>query len=193
MGSGQHPESEEDSEAEGARGARSVTGERAHGCTIINATHKQMPKESAKQASPKTARCLYCRKRCTSKGVYEHERHHCPKNPNRRKRSWGKVKCRVCGQMYHSAGLRTHMALQHPLEFAKEKARKSQSSKAAMRRRAALAERKERHEVSRSNSPRRSRSRPSASSPNDGKERNNTESGAMAQIQREMLRTAAGN
>ena len=102
------------------------------------ATQKRMPKVSAKH-SPKDTRCLYCGKRCTSKGVYEHERHHCPKNPHRKKRSWGKLKCRVCGQIYHAAGLRTHMATQHPAEFAKDKARKP-SSRAAMRRRAARAE-----------------------------------------------------
>ena len=39
-----------------------------------------MPKASAKH-SPKTTKCLYCGKRCISKGVYEHERHHCPNNP----------------------------------------------------------------------------------------------------------------
>ena len=111
--------------------------------------------------SPKDTRCLYCGKKCTQKGVYEHERHACPKNPHRKKRSWSKVKCRVCGEMYHAAGLRTHMATQHPLDFAKEKARKRPSSRAAMRRRVARAEMEEirRHRVSRSPSPRQSTSR----------------------------------
>ena len=132
---------------------------------------------------------------CTSKGVYEHERHACRKNLHRKKRSWGKVKCRVCGQMYHTAGLRTHMATQHPLEFAKEKARKRPSSKAAMRRRVARAESEERQrqEGPRSPSPRRPSFHATASDPNDQKYRHNTESNTMAQIQREMQRVAKAN
>jgi transcription elongation factor Elf1 len=153
------------------------------------ARQKRMPKVSVK-SSPKDTKCLYCGKRCTSKGVYEHERHHCKTNPHRKKRSFGKLQCHVCGQMYHAAGLRTHMAVQHPLEFAKEK-RKRPSSKAAMRRRVARAESEEqRHEVSRSPaSPRRSSSHATAS-PHDKKHRHNTASEAMAQIQREMQRAA---
>ena len=153
-----------------------------------------MPKVSAKK-SPKDTRCLYCGKRCTSKGVYEHERHHCPKNPHRKKRSFGKVKCRVCGQRYHAAGLRAHMATQHPQEFAKEKARKRPSSKAAMRRRVARAEREElqRREVSRSPSPRRSSSRPIAPREQDIKKSRSTESTAMLDIGREMRRAVAAD
>ena len=155
------------------------------------ARQKRMPKTSVKSL-PKDTKCLYCGKRCTSKGVYEHERHACPKNPHRKKRSFGKLECHVCGQMYHAAGLRTHMAVQHPLEFAKEK-RKRPSSKVAMRRRVARAESEERrHEVPRSPSPRRPISHATASSTHD-KTRHNTESKAMAQIQREMQRVATAN
>ena len=144
---------------------------------------KHMPKASAKR-SPKDTKCLYCGKRCTSKGVYEHERHHCPKNPHRKKRSFSKLQCRVCGQLYHAAGLRTHMATQHPLEFAKDKARRPRS-KAEKRRRVARAESEERrHE--RSPSPRRPSSHATGSSPHHKKHSHNTESTAMAQIQREM-------
>ena len=147
---------------------------------------KRMPKVSAKH-SPKDTPCFYCGKKFTSKGVCEHERHACRQNPHRKKRSWGKLKCRVCGQMYHAAGLRTHMATQHPVEFAHAKARKRPSSRAAMRRRAARAGTEEvRHEASRSSSRRRS-------SPKDKTDRHNTKSGAMAQIQREMQRAAATN
>ena len=152
-----------------------------------------MTKVSGKQ-SPKDTRCLYCGKRCTSKGVYEHERHHCKMNPHRKKRSFQKAQCRVCGQFYHAAGLRTHMATQHPDVFAKEQARKRPSSKAEMRRRVARAEKEEsrRHKASRSPTPRRSHSRhPTASSPKDKTDRHKTESPAMAQIQREMQRAAA--
>ena len=160
-----------------------------------HATKKHMPKVSAKH-SPKDTRCLYCGKKFTSKGVYEHERHHCQMNPHRKKRSWGKVKCRVCGKMYHAAGLRTHMATQHPLEYAKEKAHNRPSSRAAMRRRVARrAEREEqrRRDVSRSPSPRQSSSRPIAPSPKDTKQSRNTESRAMQDIQREMRRASAAD
>ena len=78
--------------------------------------------------------CLYCGKMLTTRGVAEHERHACRKNPNRRKRSFGKKKCAVCGKAYHAAGLRAHMATQHPLEFAKEKARRKPRSRSAQRR-----------------------------------------------------------
>ena len=68
------------------------------------------------------------------KGVYEHERHHRAKNSGRRKRSFGKKTCTVCGKQFHAAGLRSHMATQHSLDFAREKARRKPSSRAARRR-----------------------------------------------------------
>ena len=85
---------------------------------------------TARKDSP----CLYCGKLLTHKGVFEHERHACKKNPNRRKRSFGKKKCRICGKQYHAAGLRAHMATQHTLEFASEKARRKSTSRTAQRR-----------------------------------------------------------
>ena len=78
--------------------------------------------------------CLYCGKLLTRKGVYEHERHACKKNPHRRKRSFGKKRCAVCGKSIHAAGLRAHYATQHPLEFASDRARRKPSSRAARRR-----------------------------------------------------------
>ena len=83
--------------------------------------------------STKNSPCLYCGKLLTARGVCEHERHHCKKNPNRVKRSFGKKRCVVCGKKLNAAGHRAHMATQHPLEFAKEKARKP-SSRVAKRR-----------------------------------------------------------
>ena len=152
---------------------------------------ENMPKASAKR-SPKDTPCLYCGKKFTAKSVYEHERHHCKMNPHRKKRSFSKVRCRVCGELYHAAGLRTHMATQHPLEFAKDKARRPRS-KAEMRRRVGRAESKERRdEVSRSPS-RRPSSHAIASSPHPKKHRHNTESNAMSQIQNEMQRFATAN
>jgi hypothetical protein len=77
---------------------------------------------------------LYCGKLLTVKGVSEHERFHCRNNPNRRKRTFGKKKCKYCGKIFHAAGLRAHVATQHNLEFAQEKARRKPSSRAAQRR-----------------------------------------------------------
>ena len=88
------------------------------------------------------------------------------------------------------------MATQHPLEFAKEKARKRPSSRAAMRRRVARAEREEerRHDASRSSSPRQSSSRrPMESRTKNVKDRHNTETATMAEIQREMRRAVTAN
>ena len=93
-----------------------------------------LPNKTAMRTSPKDTPCLYCGKMLTVRGVAEHERHACKKNPNRRKRTFGKKKCAVCGKSYHAAGLRAHMATQHPLDFASATARKKPSSRAAQRR-----------------------------------------------------------
>ena len=82
----------------------------------------------------KDSPCLYCGKLLTRKGVFEHERHACKLSPHRKKRVFGKKKCTVCGEMYHAAGLRSHMATQHPLEFAQEKARRKPLPRSAQRR-----------------------------------------------------------
>ena len=84
------------------------------------------------RTSPKDTPCLYCGKMLTAKGCAEHERHHCPKAPNRRKRTFGKSTCIHCGKRLHSNGLRAHIATQHPDQFAKMKPKKL--SKAAQRR-----------------------------------------------------------
>ena len=86
------------------------------------------------RTSPKNTPCLYCGRFFTKKGACEHERHSCRKNPNRKKRSFGKKKCKYCGKLFHAAGLRAHVATQHPLEFAQEKKRRKPSSRAAQRR-----------------------------------------------------------
>ena len=93
-----------------------------------------LPNKTAMRTSPKDTPCLYCGKMLTVRGVAEHERHACKKNPNRRKRTFGKRKCDVCGKYYHAAALRAHMATQHPLDFARATARKKPSSRAAQRR-----------------------------------------------------------
>jgi hypothetical protein len=83
---------------------------------------------------PKDSPCLYCGKLYTRRSIYEHERHSCPHNRKRVKRSYGTKKCPVCGKAYHAAGLRAHMATQHPHAFIAEKARRKPSSRAAQRR-----------------------------------------------------------
>ena len=78
--------------------------------------------------------CLYCGRLFTKKGVYEHERCHCVHNKNRKKRSFGKARCKICGGSFHQNGLRAHMATQHPLEFARGQANRKPTSRAAKRR-----------------------------------------------------------
>ena len=87
-------------------------------------------RKSAKKDTP----CLYCGKLFTAKGVYEHERHACVHNPHRKKRSFGKVRCKICGEVYRQNGLRAHMAVQHPIEFARDQANRKPTSRAAKRR-----------------------------------------------------------
>ncbi len=91
-------------------------------------------KTGMRKSPEKATPCLYCGKLFTSKGVYEHERHSCPHNKNRKKRSFGKARCKICGESFHQNSLRAHMATQHPLEFAREKANRKPSSRAAKRR-----------------------------------------------------------
>ena len=65
----------------------------------------------------KSTGLTYCRfgcgKKCTAKGVYEHERHHCPKNPNRVPKQIERKQCVVCGEWFNGHYLRVHMACQH--------------------------------------------------------------------------------
>ena len=88
-------------------------------------------------SSPKNSPCVFCGKKFSTKGVYEHERHACPKNPDRKPRTFGKKRCPYCKRKFHAAGLRSHIATQHPLEFAQhvKKSDKQTNSRAAQRRR----------------------------------------------------------
>ena len=92
-----------------------------------------VPKKGMPTA-PKDSPCVYCGKLYTRKSVYEHERHSCRHHPKRVKRSYGKKKCTICGKAYHAAGLRAHMATQHPHAFIAEKTQRKPSSRAAQRR-----------------------------------------------------------
>ena len=92
------------------------------------------------QTSPKNTPCLYCGKLFTQKGIWSHEQYACKKSPHRKKRVFGKKRCAVCGKSFHAAGLRSHMATQHPREFAVEKNRKPTSRSARRREMLAHAE-----------------------------------------------------
>ena len=85
------------------------------------------------RTSPKNTPCLYCGKLFTQKGIWSHEQYACKKSPHRKKRVFGKKRCAVCGKSFHAAGLRSHMATQHPREFAVEKNRKPTSRSARRR------------------------------------------------------------
>ena len=152
--------------------------------------------------APRDSPCLYCGRKFTKKGVYEHERHSCRKNPNCKKRSFGKKRCPYCAKKYHAAGLRAHIATQHPLEFAQEKARRRPSSRAAQRRRVVEAEanreRDRRHRRKthdhHSHPPHRSRSSPAAPAKNGEKEHRREANGisarALSEMQRHISRAA---
>ena len=61
---------------------------------------------------------VYCRfgcgKKCTKGGIHSHELHHCPRNPNRKERQFGRERCVICGKNLHGHYMRVHMATQHP-------------------------------------------------------------------------------
>ena len=60
---------------------------------------------------------VYCRfncgKKCPRSGIHSHELHHCPNNPNRRTRIFGREACPVCGKTYDKHYLRQHLFTQH--------------------------------------------------------------------------------
>ena len=77
--------------------------------------------EEMKALSPKDTKCKFCGRRFTARGVLEHERHHCAKNPNRRPREFKKSRCRHCGKTLHGNGLRAHVAQVHPEAYARSR------------------------------------------------------------------------
>ena len=79
----------------------------------------QRPKRDTRRKSPRDHACPYCLKKFTKKGVAEHIRHACKRNPTRRKRNFSKVACRHCGKEFHSNGLRVHVATAHSDEYRK--------------------------------------------------------------------------
>ena len=82
-----------------------------------------------KAPSPKHTKCKFCRRLYTARGVKEHERHHCAKNPNRRTREFKKSQCRHCGKVLHGNGLRAHVAQVHPEAYARSRSVKAHRMK----------------------------------------------------------------
>ena len=82
-----------------------------------------------KAPSPKDTKCKFCRRRFTRRGVKEHERHHCAKNPNRRPREFQMSQCRHCGKILHGNGLRAHVAQVHPEAYARSRSVKAHRMK----------------------------------------------------------------
>ena len=74
-----------------------------------------------KTPSPKDTKCKFCRRRFTRRGVAEHMRHHCAKNPDRVPREFKKSQCRHCGKILHGNGLRAHVAQVHPEQYARSR------------------------------------------------------------------------
>ena len=62
--------------------------------------------------------CHLCGKVCSEKGLYEHIRHHCPKNAKRTPRVFGRETCPICGKTFNAHYMRVHMATQHTGERA---------------------------------------------------------------------------
>ena len=60
-----------------------------------------------------------CGKRCTPKGIWSHEAHHCPNNPNKTPRKFDREPCVFCGKILNSHYMRIHHATQHVGEKAK--------------------------------------------------------------------------
>ena len=83
--------------------------------------------------SPRDTACKYCGKVLTRKGCAEHEHHACRKNPKRRKRSFGKVRCVHCGKDIYETGLRVHVATQHPEAYARSPSVKAHRARASKR------------------------------------------------------------
>ena len=62
-------------------------------------------------------RKVYCRfgcgKKCTRNSIHSHELYHCPRNPERRPREFGREACPVCGKVLDKHYMRQHLFTQH--------------------------------------------------------------------------------
>jgi hypothetical protein len=69
--------------------------------------------KTAKSTPKKTSKCKHCSKRFSPKGVFSHQRFHCPQNPKRSPRIFDQVVCPICNKTFNSHYLRVHFATQH--------------------------------------------------------------------------------
>ena len=72
-----------------------------------------IPRQQRYSPKQKRKTCHLCGKVCSSKGIYEHMRHHCPRNSKRTPRVFGRIACPICGKNYNAHYMRVHMATQH--------------------------------------------------------------------------------
>ena len=79
--------------------------------------------------SPKDTKCTFCGRYFTRRGLLEHQRHHCPKNKDRRPRVFKKSRCKHCGKTLHGNGLRAHVAQVHPEAYARSRSVKAHRMK----------------------------------------------------------------
>ena len=52
--------------------------------------------------------CRFCKKEMARQCIYEHEKWHCPQNPNRMSRSFKKKQCPDCGKRIHEKSFARH-------------------------------------------------------------------------------------
>ena len=112
--------------------ARSPRHPRQHSVTEAEHNETSPPNlcpSEMKAPSPKDVKCKFCRRRFTARGVKEHERHHCVKNPKRRPREFLKVRCKHCLKELHGNGLRAHVAQVHPEAYARSRSVKAHRMK----------------------------------------------------------------
>ena len=53
--------------------------------------------------------CKYCKREFNRTCLYEHQKWHCPKNPNRVKRTFTKKQCPQCKKMIHEKSFSRHV------------------------------------------------------------------------------------
>ncbi len=71
--------------------------------------------------------CRHCGRLFSNKGVYEHEKYHCPHNKLRQKRSYSVLRCHECGAKVHEKHLSTHLFTQHDVVSPRSKRARSRS------------------------------------------------------------------
>ena len=85
--------------------------------------------QEMKAPSPKDRKSKFCGRRSTARGVLGYQRHHCPKNKDRRPREFKKTRCKHCGKELHGNGLRVHVVSVHPEAYARTRSVKAHRMK----------------------------------------------------------------